>query len=430
MAKLKAQQGATQAVTQDPELATRLIGTRFGREKVTEDAYVMLYRMDDVKKRWVYHGRLQPEEYTEDYISARFGGGQWRGQLKENNGKGVFEITGTDSFDLPGEYREPAELPGAPKLKREEGAAPQVGTLGPDGRPLTAQQALDTQVALRLMEALNAPAQRTSLLAEIAAVLTPLVPVLEKLVQKREVEKRDVSPLELVKEMANVLKSLAPAPPPPTTPSPLSEVTKAMKELMGIKDMIAPPTEREEAADPVAASLPKILEYLAAAASGRAPNVATPKPAPPQPALSSGMPENINQLLPWQQILHQQKRRLLQFASTGVEPDFAAEMAVRLMPQNIVGYVREFLLMPDHVEKAMNTIPELRAFQQWTEDFFDEACNLILGEAEEEGPGEEVVDMDGEQLGVSVPPPPDELEAARRRPRRPRKKEGDGNGAA
>ncbi len=423
MAKLKRQPGGTEGATQDAELEQRLVGTRFGKDKVSEGAYVMLYRMDDVKKRWVYHGRLQPEEYTEDYIAARFGGGQWRGQLKENNGKGVFEITATDSFDLPGEYREPSDLPGAPKLKGKDEERPVVGQLGADGKPMSATEALNLTVVSQAIETIakmrEVQGTPTSVLAEIAAIVTAISPIVEKFVA----QKKDApSPMEMVKEIAAMLKAMAPPPPPPPpAPSPLAEVTKAMRELMGIKDMISEPKAPEEPADVMTQSLPKILEYLAAAASGRAPKVEQPAPAQPQQLPAGDVPANINQLLPWQQILHRQKRSLLNSAQMGVEADFAAEVAIRYMPQNIVGYVREFLLMPDHLDKVFNTIPELRNFETWTRDFFAAAKDMFF---QDEGEEEDEVEDE-----APVPPTVDEVEAARRRPRRPRRVSDD-NGAA
>jgi hypothetical protein len=180
--------------------------------------------------------------------------------------------------------------------------------------------------------------------------------------------------MEVVKQVKELLPANNPAAPVTNT---VTDMIKGMKELLGLKDVLEGkegPVDSETAMWTLGA---KALDVLAARGGATQPE--TPqqpgRTAPPQLPPDTPM---------WKRLLLSQKKQLLQAAGANIAPDTAAELALQFLPPTAQGVLAEFLALPDHVEIAMQTIPELRNFPHWTQDFFAEVVIQFSGEEVED----------------------------------------------
>lgn len=331
-------------------------------------------------KKYVYHGMLAMEEATETFVGGLFGGGHYRAQLRVTDETGRQIIKRSRDFALPGAYKPPAgELPGSPALASTRAVSPGTGaslsTLPPG---VSAGEALNSALVgsvidlLKGMKEASRPATPSidwgPVIAGGTTILTALV---TKLIERPATDSK-AETLELLERFAAIVK--APVNQPGPAASSISDAVEAIRSLIEVKDMIGGGGEKPDPTDVMLAGIPKLLEIMASQ-SGKP---GQPKPGVAQPpALPPDTPM-------WKRILLSQRNGILRSAAMGVEPDFAADVALTYLPQELTGAVTEFLALPDHVELAMQTIPELRSYSHWAAGFFKALHDAINAPEEPE----------------------------------------------
>lgn len=345
-----------------------------------DDSYVRLTRRDDMEKTMVFHGRLAISEANEDKIAELFGGGFYRAQLHERDQGGQYRIIKTRTFKIPGAYRPPAGiLPGLPGSASTAGVSPGTGP-GLSSLPpgVSAGEALNSALVgsvidlLKGMKEASRPATPNidwgPVIAGGTTILTALV---TKLIERPTTDGK-AEMMELLERFAAMVKPPANQPGPAS--SGIADAVAAIRELLEVKDMIGGGGEKPDPTDVMLAGVPKLLEIMANQ-SGRP---GQPKPGVAQPpALPPDTPM-------WKRILLSQRGGILRSAAMGVEPEFAADVALTYLPQELTGAVTEFLALPDHVELAMQTIPELRSYSHWATGFFKALIDAINAPEEPE----------------------------------------------
>jgi hypothetical protein len=343
------------------------------------DSRVAIYRRDDMTKKYVYHGILAMEEATETFVGGLFGGGHYRAQLRVVDDAGRPVIKRSHDFSLPGAYKPPTgELPGSPALASTPGApgrtAASFSTLPPG---VSAGEALNSALVgsvIDLLKGMKDASRPTTPTIDwgpvIAGGTTILTALVTKLIERPATDSK-AEMLELLERFAAIVK--APVNQPGPAASGISDAVEAIRSLLEVKDMISGGGEKPDATDQMLAGLPKLIEVMAN--QGRPPKRALPSETP----LPADTPM-------WKRMLLGQRKGLLRSAAMGVEADFAADVALTYLPQELTGTVKEFLAMPNHVELAMETIPELRSYSTWTHAFFQSLSDAINAPEEVEAP--------------------------------------------
>lgn len=350
-------------------------------DNMGEDDYILVKRRDDASMKLVTHGKVAPHEATEEYLQGRWGGGEFMLQERKRDASGSYVYGRTRTVHIAGPYK-PITL-AAVATPGDAGAVPASGAgTAPPG--VSANEALNAALVGQVIELLKATREQRPTIewGPILASLTTLVTTLITAFVNRPKDDSSTKLVEMMMERFNALAEQvtkvqqSPASP---THNAIADAVGAIKELLEVKDMIE---GGGKTADPEAAmfnAIPVLLEKMTGAGAA-----SSGKP----PALPPGGRPPVDPNVPlWQRFLLAQKRNLLRSATMGVDPAFAAEVALQYMPQDIVGVVREFLLKPDHAELAMQTIPELRNFEAWVRQFFQEVHTGFF--AEEAGEGEE-----------------------------------------
>lgn len=367
---------------QDVEASEASIGGLFDS---TQDAegYVKVWRRDDIDKQLVFHGRFAVEEATTDRVAELFGGGSYRAQLFERNGSGTFVIVKTVSFKLPGYYKPPKETPLHGTQRQDKpassaGESERMGTMNPS-------EALNTALVSQVIDMLKAvrqpqPNPLMDLLPSVIAIVPELMkrkddvnPAITAMLQQQADELR-----ELRREMATVAQKPSG---PPQNFLELAEQVRAMRELFQGDEGGKP--------DPESMMWAAGLKALEVLGQGKGASVAQQPASNNPPAAGALADPNVPM---WRKLLLSQKGSMLMAARFGIDPAAAAEVAVKRMPQHLMGVVGEFIQKPDHVALAMQEVPELREFERWTTDFFAAAHDMLIGGEEEEIGGEEVED--------------------------------------
>jgi len=159
-----------------------------------------------------------------------------------------------------------------------------------------------------------------------------------------------------------------------------SDVTALIKGLKELKELSQDPPEGT--GDPILDSVPRVVDMLGHFAASRQ---GAPAPVPTPQALPPGQPAQPQPTIPlWAQLLQSQKRSLLSVASRGADPEWAAQAAVALMPEQYVGVLKEFIAAPEHVSLAVQAIPELGNFPQWTQKFFAAVAEELSDDTDDE----------------------------------------------
>lgn len=349
------------------------------------DSRVALYRMDDAKKKMIFHGYLETADATEAAVSALFGGGKYRAQLRVADELGREVIKRSRDFTLPGAYRPPTTLPGVASA----GGAPAT-PVAASTQPLASGEALNTALVSQVIDMLTKmrePKQTMDWTPIITAVTSLLTTVLTAVLTRPKDDNlaRIVDAMnERMDKLAEMLAAQQRAAAAGPASGAMADAVKAVRELLDVKEMLeGGGGEKSDPTDAMLLALPKLIDRMTTPPAAAAPQRKPVSPVPPNAA-------------PWQRFLLANKGRLMQFASMGMEPDLTAELALRFVSPQVAGVVREFLSKPDAAEQAMLTIPELRGYEQWTRDFVKEAHAQFFGEDEDEEElgGEDVTDAE------------------------------------
>lgn len=333
------------------------------------DSYVMVHRFDDVEKTKVYHGRLLVAEATEETLARLFGGGRYALLLKSRNAEGRPVYMKQVIVRLEGPYRRPSSLPGA----EPDAPVPSAGPVVVHGRSdaeTNPASVLNTAIVSQLIDMMRLSKEVLSRPpVDLAGIITAVTPILVPLLTRRGPE--PLSPADVGEQITRAVREavqgiVAPAQ-PASVVSQVVEAVRALREAgedMGIG-------ESRSSGDPLMDAIPRLAEVLANATRRDVPAAV---PTVPGPASVAGEP--------WQVILVQHGRRLVQFARMRASPEWAAETAVTLMPPDARESLTQFVMRPDAQAVMQTVVPELAAFPQWVGSFIEE-CRVLLGNEEE-----------------------------------------------
>lgn len=353
------------------------------------DAYVLVYRRNDLTQGWEVHGRLDPRDAEPDTIAARFGGGKYKLQLKDKDESGSMDIRETHQIQIPGVYRPPRELPG---LTPDPVAAPkaEVGTL-PAGEGKTGTSDILSAGILQLFQSMQQANDMnnkilTAALAdrntgprtdwgELLRVVAPgLFALLTAILTREKDEGKD--PLELARDLVTMMQQSQPK------QSPMAEAVAAVKDLIAAKDMLDSPAA--EPADPLTATLPKLAEILLTEQNRRqGPRTGSPAgpvaPAPLQLVKEGPMPPTPPVPGPaWKQLLQVHGGRLLEEAAIDRDPAFLAELIVTYSGPADHQALVELLSLPDGEAQLVQMVPGLGAYNAWRTELC-QALRIELG---------------------------------------------------
>jgi len=188
----------------------------------------------------------------------------------------------------------------------------------------------------------------------IASGTTILTALVTRLIERPTTDSK-TEMLEMLEKFAAIVK--APVNQPGPAASGISDAVEAIRSLLEVKDMISGGGEKVDPTDAMLAGLPKLIEAMSS--GGR-------QPVKPK-AVATEIPADTPM---WKRVLLSQKKGLLRSAAMGIDAGYAAEVALTYLPQELTGTVKEFIALPNHVELAMDTIPELRNYTVWTQAFF------------------------------------------------------------
>lgn len=360
------------------------------------DSYVLLHRRDETTKRLIYHGRLSLDEASEEHVAKLYGGGYYRAQLRSPGESGAPVIVKTREFALPGPYRPPTSmLPGTQTVTAAD-AIPRAGMMnsGGDANAILSS-ALVTQV-LDLMKASKEVALRPSgpdLMPLLIAQMQSQMKMME-IMFMRPAAGGDprAEAMAMFHDVMEMVKGLNPAAVATKPQDLLTDLVGAIKQLRDVADDVNP----SRGSDPLMDSLPKLTEIMA---EGMRRGREEPNNIQHARAVVSKTPTIDASVTGWRRVLLMQQPRLMQFASTGRDPEFCAEMAVQLMPAEIRGTMMEFVQLPDFIQQAAATAPVLAQYPDWAARFLTEARILLLGlddeDGEDEGAGEDDADVSG-----------------------------------
>ena len=340
---------------------------RAALDTLPPDTRVRLYRLNDFTKRRETHGILAPDQTSSEWIARRFGGGRYIVEVLKRNEHGR-ELVGHGAiWDIPGPYKGVGRgLPGIDAPVNDAAADTDRATAPgsePPGRPMPTRELIDSALAARVMDVLNRDQRPALDLNGVAALVTAAMPVLEKLLAPKAPTSDPLLRELLVELRADRARTPAAGP----TASALHDATRGIREVLQLRDALMPPTSEDKMS--MADKLVNALPNLVAAFRG------TPLP-PPVPELPPGEAPVVSLTNPdgtpsWDVILGGFHDQLLSMASNGWEPDYSAELVMRVLPVEYTGLLNEFLAKPEAEALTIlhQAVPELRGYTQWTPDF-------------------------------------------------------------
>lgn len=347
-------------------------------QNLKEDDYILVKRRDTSNMKLVTHGKISPDDATEEFIQERWGGGEYQLQERIATEQGRHTYGQTRTIRIAGPYKGVGEIPGA---GGEPAQTPIVGTHHNNVSP---NEALNTALVSQVIELLKATRDRptgpsvdwVALFSSASALLAPIITAMVQRPKGDDTTRM----LTAFERMAEMFKVSVTANQSGAASTSIRDAIEAVQAMLEIKDQLGGGGERKPSVEEqMLAQIPMLIGVLTKGKQGDASvtqDAAAPAPAPaavqPSPTDAPAMPVPL-----WQQILNGNKSRLIHMAATDMDPEFAAEMAVNLMPANHVGAIREFLAMPDHVDQALNAVPELRNFPKWIQKFFAHATSLM-----------------------------------------------------
>lgn len=348
---------------------------------------IKLSRRDDFTKKWTFHGYLTQREATTAQVQEWFGGGQYIVQLMAPKQEGGEGIRDSDTFRLSGVYNPPViGVPGVtPRppggVPLATGAAPEVHRLDANGRipeGVSAKDYMDNALLGKLLDVLESKSAKPvemNWAAIITAVGTVLSPVMTALIER----KPDNTMQHQFALLMGELEKLK-AQPGPTT-SAITDISKAMRELMSLRQTMSGEDAEKPEPEPMVSMLSKGLDLLTQMRGpSPAPVAATPTTDANVPQIAPGVP-----VVPWFRVLKDYEGRIVDAAMRGLDPVFVAEMTVTYLPDVQRGAVMELLARPDTVASITQVLPALAQYPKWLGDMVTEMRSQMLPEPDGEG---------------------------------------------
>lgn len=356
----------------------------------SEDAFVSIQRRDELEQKWVTHGRLSPQDAEPESVANRFGGGNYRVQLKDKNERGQFVQTQQHIYKVPGVYRPPERLPGlGPEPVRLAPEGPGASPIESAGNQMRMLDAALVGTVVDLLKTAREGGKASGVDPALAAILEGmredrniLVRLIEKVVDKPAAPPPDT--FTLLKQLKELMPPPAPAPAPVTPTNQLKDIVEAIQTLKGAAQEFEP-----DRGDPLLDTVRPMVEVIYGEYQEKQRRAGRPAlPAGPTgtPVLASGrVPDPALAALPlWHRVVLREGPKLLAQAQAGQDADFIAETAVRFMPATIKGAMEEFFSREDAEAALVAAYPPLGEFPKWVNKFVTTVKEL-LGPEEPEG---------------------------------------------
>jgi hypothetical protein len=344
--------------------------------------YVRFSRIDDGTGKYSPHGRLPLMEARYSKVMELFGGGRYKAQAYEPDATGSPKIRGTRTWIIPGAYHPPMHLPGDVSPTSEPASTHVAGNV-PQGMQggVSMNEGLNMVLVSQILETVQRSRVQPTANPLLEAVLPAAIEAISKLMERKEPTTDPAITQLLMQQQQDIRELRAMLAAKPDTP--IKSIKDTLEEMKSLRELMSGDGEKVDSESMMWAAGLKALEALTGPKAAP-----TPTAVNPQQAMLADPNTPI-----WKKVLRGQKQKILMAAGFGLDPYFAADTAIKTMPQGIHGAVIEFLQKPDHVELAMQELPELRQYENWTKDFFAAASEIMLGEPDsEEVPEGEVGD--------------------------------------
>lgn len=371
----------------DNDLQEEPVGNVF--DEMAQDSVVIVHRMDPIRKIPVLMYKLTQDEATGPELQRLSGGGKYqcREQVRDDAGRMIWGRHRT--VYVAGVPREP-EMPRSYGLttasvgQRRGNGAPEVevGTAAPTSRDAIIDAGL-LQFFSSMQEHNRAMAEGYKAQANKTPMdWAPFAPVMIALVKALFSPKGDVTnPLEIATQIAALMKENTSA------TGQFKDMLETVSDVFDIKDRAAGPP-----ADPLTAltgMLPRIIDVIADEQKANPGKPINEKAVQQRLAQQQKKPQRVNPPM-WQKMLGRFRGLLLRWAKQGLEPEAAGESILNLLPPEYHGQLREFLGLENASTLVFQTLPDLREYEQWTNDTFGWLTDQFYPEEEPEGEGEEV----------------------------------------
>lgn len=351
--------GVRDGVDSDEE---ELVGSIFNPD-TPGDLKVILTRQDDVTGAFLFHGTLNLERATEEFVSSLFGGGNYRFRLEEKDEKGRWVYCEQRTKRIPGPYRPPT------------GALPTLGithaTLegrasdtAPPALPLDLTKMMENAAVMRAMDMMTQRPQGgevlTSLVAGLMGIAQTALPLLigrkdplaEKLTRELEALRSEIAN-QGRREPPSALLGVAPG-----------DVMRAFKEfgtmrsaLMGDAGEDGPDPDRK-----MYGTLEKVLEMILARSSGA---TTTATPIASRVEIHTRGDGEMGSAGTWQALLSKHRATLETAIRRQMDPVRLAEILVDWASDDEFDSVAELLSLPAPVESVLEILPALRVHEKY-----------------------------------------------------------------
>ncbi len=355
--------------------------------------YVRILRENDVTRAREFHGSLNFEQATPEYVTALFGGGTYRLQLIRR-GKSGDVIHRSMALQVPGAYRPPVgSLPGTVAVTGSEAGDAADTTRLRDGSGMSPREMLDYAALSRLMEVMKQPVAAApaggTMLRDLAPIVAPLVAALGTILVERLTKGPASDPA--IAEIREALHRLQDKPGPAVTG--LNDVFDAVEKFSQIRDKLtgggAAAAEGGNDGDMWKGILRTGMEFLAQGRQGPPPQNAPPG-TPGAPAqLPPGSDPAAASMPPWYQMLQEYRGMLVEAAQKARNPSTSAGIVVEYCPDNYRGTLHELAQATNTETLLVQAVPELQHFPAWVTEFVEEVRAQLFGEEDDTGDGKE-----------------------------------------
>ena len=379
----------SQGETEESSQAESREGSLF--DGLQTDGYVNLHRLDDITKKWVYHGRLTPAEATEEHIAGLYGGGTYRCQERVPEPSGRITYGRTRTVVISGPYKPPREPVAAEaKPATSPAASPAPAMMGGNvGDVLSAgvlqlfqASAAQQQMMMQMfsqMQAQQATLMQAVLQGEkkpgLESLLAAAAPIVTAYLSQ---PKQERDPLEMIRAITDIVKPVT------GQQGNMADFIGAMREMLELKDMLSGNTE----SDPVGKlveSVPGIVDVLKTEQQLRAQaRTTTPNggvPVKQVPTKDASIPQV--QMPLWERVLRNDGKKLVMAAQFNRDPGLVAEAALEFAPDAVKPAVAEFFASEDAKQRVLAIIPEMKPYEMWLDSFLEEARALLTPEEDE-----------------------------------------------
>jgi hypothetical protein len=296
------------------------------------------------------------------------------------------QVTGVPGASTPAEKKDPEQATSAPAPNNP----PDIISAGilQLFHAAQAQQQMMVQMfsqAQKSQEILLQAILRDDKKLDVTALVTAIAPVVQRFLEQPR-EQRD--PLEMLKAVGEIVRQNS------GRQSDMADTIAALKELLEVKDMLAP----SEPSDPLVSSLPKLVEVIAEEQRRRqvAPSVA----AGTVSAASVTGEETMKSVPLWLRVLKSEGHRMIKAAQQGRDPGLMAEVAWEFAPEMLKAGLRDFFAQDVEtvVNQLVQALPALASYRDWVTEFAEVAHELVQPDSPEQPDGGET--DTGEEDGV------------------------------